>query len=138
MKYCPNPDCPHVIDVGSPAEFLEEIQVCSDCGTRLRWVEESQAAIPGSSPDAAVPWVLIATFMSSLEAAIAKGRLGAEGIGAMFLNEHNANTEFCCYWGNGEIKLVVKEADAPAARELLAADYSGMVPDKNAGPRDNG
>ena len=128
MKHCPNPDCPHLLDTGLPAEFLEEIQVCSDCGTRLNWGEASEAVIPEPEPEAVVPWVTVATFTSALEAAVAKGRLEAEGIEVMFLDEHNANVEFLCFCGYDGIKLVVQEIDAPAAREILHADYSRVVP----------
>jgi hypothetical protein len=134
MKYCPNPDCPHLASTSLPAEFLEEIQVCSDYGTRLKWGEADQAIISRLEPDSIVPWVVVAAFTSGLEATVAKGRLEAEGIEAMFLDEHNANTEFLCFCGYGEIKLVVREVDGPGARELLQADYSGMVPDDEPGP----
>lgn len=35
MRYCPNPDCRHRISTGNPAEFLEGITHCSDCGSPL-------------------------------------------------------------------------------------------------------
>ena len=38
MPFCPNPDCPHRKTTGKPAEFLEGMTHCSDCGSVL--VEE--------------------------------------------------------------------------------------------------
>jgi preprotein translocase subunit SecY len=35
MPYCLNPDCPYRERVGKPAEFLEGIELCSDCGSLL-------------------------------------------------------------------------------------------------------
>lgn len=137
MKHCPNPECPHLLDTGLPAEFLGEIQVCSDCGTRLEWGEASEAVIAGPQDETTIPWVTVAEFTGGIEATIAKGRLDAEGIEAMFLDEHNANTEFLCNCDCGEIKLVVRELDAPAAREILQADYSNAVPDETPGPVEN-
>lgn len=35
MPYCPNPDCPHRLSLGEPAEFNKGVTVCSDCGIKL-------------------------------------------------------------------------------------------------------
>ena len=35
MKYCLNPQCPHVLSVGSPPEYIDDMTVCADCGTEL-------------------------------------------------------------------------------------------------------
>lgn len=35
MKHCPNPDCPHVRAVRVPAEYVDEIAGCADCGAVL-------------------------------------------------------------------------------------------------------
>ena len=137
MKYCPNLECPHRVDVGKAAEFLDEVEACSDCGARLEWRIESEAPIPGPGAEAAITWVDVGVFSDRYQAQFAKGRLEAEGIEAVFLNEHNANTEFSNYWGNGQIKLAVKEADVATARELLRCDYSGMAPEDVPGPKEN-
>ena len=41
MKYCPNPFCPHRMQVGGQAEFRDDILVCSDC--RVALVAEAEA-----------------------------------------------------------------------------------------------
>jgi preprotein translocase subunit SecY len=35
MAYCLNPECPHKMKIGRPAEFREGITHCSDCGSLL-------------------------------------------------------------------------------------------------------
>ncbi|WP_437549550.1 hypothetical protein WME97_03545 [Sorangium sp. So ce367] len=35
MKYCTKPSCPHRLRTRSPAEFVDSMAVCSDCGTQL-------------------------------------------------------------------------------------------------------
>jgi preprotein translocase subunit SecY len=35
MPYCLNPDCPYRERVGKPAEFIDGIELCSDCGSPL-------------------------------------------------------------------------------------------------------
>ena len=35
MLFCPNPECPHRLKTGNPAEFIDEVTLCSDCGTAL-------------------------------------------------------------------------------------------------------
>lgn len=35
MKHCPNPDCSHLATTGFAAEFLDSIEICAKCGSRL-------------------------------------------------------------------------------------------------------
>lgn len=35
MKHCPNQDCDHLARHGRASEFLDAVQVCSDCGAPL-------------------------------------------------------------------------------------------------------
>src|SRR4051812_46800017 len=35
MKHCPSVACPHRRAVGVPAEYLDAITICSDCGATL-------------------------------------------------------------------------------------------------------
>ncbi len=52
MKYCANLRCPHRERVGTPAEFLDRVARCSDCGTKLVDSEEDAAAgrAPANDP----------------------------------------------------------------------------------------
>ncbi len=47
MPYCLNPDCPYRERVGKPAEFVEGIELCSDCGSPL-----SEDLPPTEKPEA--------------------------------------------------------------------------------------
>jgi hypothetical protein len=130
MKYCPNQECPHFESTGTPAEFLDEIEICSDCGTRLVWGEVEEAII--GEPEPVKSMVVIARFKDVYQAYLAKGKLGSEGIEAFFQDIHNANVEFISNFGYEEIKLVVAEADAQRALEILNEDHSQeFVDDKN-------
>jgi hypothetical protein len=35
MKHCPAPDCDYRHKHGAPAEFVDSVEVCSDCGAPL-------------------------------------------------------------------------------------------------------
>jgi len=35
MKHCPNQDCEHLARYGRASEFLDVVEVCSDCGAFL-------------------------------------------------------------------------------------------------------
>ena len=35
MKYCPNPACPTLIDLGMVAEYEDRVDYCDDCGALL-------------------------------------------------------------------------------------------------------
>jgi hypothetical protein len=45
MRYCPNKSCPARALLGEPAEFVDRVDVCSDCGTVL--VAEVDVAVAG-------------------------------------------------------------------------------------------
>lgn len=64
-------------------------------------------------------FILLAQYLSPLEASIVAGRLEAEGIAVMLLDEH-------VVWNNqlqsqavGGVKLLVKQPDREAARRVL-------------------
>lgn len=35
MPFCPNPECPYLKKIGKPAEFIEGLTHCPDCGALL-------------------------------------------------------------------------------------------------------
>ncbi len=35
MKYCPNPECQHLLRTGSAPEYIDTIQKCANCATEL-------------------------------------------------------------------------------------------------------
>jgi hypothetical protein len=46
MKHCPNPDCESQVRHGTIAEFADDTEVCSDCGTTLTYGEAPQSEPP--------------------------------------------------------------------------------------------
>lgn len=46
MKHCPGEGCEHRISFGRAAEFLDSVEVCSDCGSLLRDGEAPPEAEP--------------------------------------------------------------------------------------------
>lgn len=41
MLFCPNPECPYIKEIGKPAEYVEGVTHCSDCGNPLTGEEIS-------------------------------------------------------------------------------------------------
>jgi hypothetical protein len=82
VKYCPNLACPHRGRVKAPAEFVDRVSVCSDCGTPL--VGSEQEAIEGLQPVVGGPYRGVARPVEA-----APRRFGARGsdtvVGAAFL-----------------------------------------------------
>jgi hypothetical protein len=54
VKYCPYLSCPHRQRVNSPAEFMDQVSVCSDCRTPL--VSSESDALEGIRPIAGDPY----------------------------------------------------------------------------------
>ena len=46
MKHCPNESCEYLARTGWQAEFVDAIEVCSDCGASLAAGDASPAAPP--------------------------------------------------------------------------------------------
>ncbi len=46
MKHCPNPECEQLVRYGRIAEFLDTVEVCSDCGAPLTPGEAPQPELP--------------------------------------------------------------------------------------------
>ena len=82
MKHCASSDCQHLRRYGSIAEFLDSIDICSDCGSEL---------VPGPAPQAS--WTEpreLATIYSTdsgVNAHILKSVLEAQGIPVVIVGE---------------------------------------------------
>ena len=70
-------------------------------------------------------FVTIATYDQLLDAHIARGRLSAEGIETQLFDEQMVMYALAL----GGIKLRVTRGDEPAARRVLATDYSATLAD---------
>jgi hypothetical protein len=49
MRYCPNVACAHRKSCRYPAEFVDKVTTCSDCGTHL--VDDRRVAVDGVTPE---------------------------------------------------------------------------------------
>jgi len=70
----------------------------------------------------------VATFDTIIDAHIAKGRLDAVDISCSLMDEYLVQTDMLYSPALGGIKLQVDQKDAEQARQVLAEDYSDLVP----------
>jgi len=70
----------------------------------------------------------VATFDTIIDANMALGRLKAEDIPAQLVDEHLVQTDMLYSIALGGIKLQVEQPLAERARQILAADYSDLLP----------
>ncbi|HED17315.1 MAG TPA: hypothetical protein ENI64_10950 [Gammaproteobacteria bacterium] len=70
----------------------------------------------------------IATFDTIIDANMALGRLKAEDIPAQLADEHLVQTDMLYSIAVGGIKLQVEPQNADRARQILATDYSDLLP----------
>ena len=70
----------------------------------------------------------IATFDTIIDANMALGRLKAEDIPAQLVDEHLVQTDMLYSIALGGIKLQVEQHLAEKARQILATDYSDLLP----------
>ena len=139
MKYCPNRNCPHFLTVGRPAEFNDEIRICSDCKTNL--VEELGADFlertveKEISPE--IPLVIVGRFREPALAHLAKGKLESEGITSFVRDEYLVGVDWEYSLAIGGVKLEVAEEDAERAIEILKEDHSEDISEVQEGLGDS-
>jgi hypothetical protein len=75
MKHCPNPECDNFARYGRISEFLDAIEVCSDCGTSLAFGEAHQP-----EPPTYRELVTIYKAADGIHAHLVRGVLEGEGI----------------------------------------------------------
>lgn len=134
--YCPNPNCPSVLEYGEAAEFRDGVTQCHECGHEL---EHGDApAAPATEADRPEPlpevphaesedWPRIAVFDGPEAAHTAKGLLESEGIEVQILDEYFAGTLAAPVTLLGGVALAVPERDSERALALIQ-DLS--VPDR--------
>jgi len=126
MAWCPNPDCPHRVDTGAPAEFTEGTLQCAECGTPLSPTAPVDAP-PAESLAEPVDGVTVATFRHQHEAEVARLRLGAEGIGATIVGR-------IVFPPSEGIELQVSPDTAVRARMILMQDEATTLPGEEPPP----
>jgi len=122
--YCPNPDCPDLIEGGIRGEYVEGITLCPRCGTRL--VEgvaaESAEALRLLDGDVEVESVFVTA--DGTEAAVIRSMLEASGI--HFIMDGVADQQYLGLgWagigvvGRGGVSFMVRTEDVATVKELL-------------------
>ena len=109
--YCPNPECPHLLDTGEPAEYRSGTTNCDDCGTALvetkpDFSEEEPIDFEKFVPIFEVPNAALVPLVDSL--------LQQAGI-RFFFKGVGSSLDFV----SGPVKVWVEEDRADEARELL-------------------
>ena len=133
MLYCPNPDCLHLRRTGSPAEFREGIQHCSDCHTQLtQELPQLSGEENELTPDAvgfgmSVNWTLLTQVNNAHEANLIQALLESENILVSIGDEHMNRLVPAYSSLFGWIKIFVPAEDLARAQTLLAADHSTDV-----------
>lgn len=112
MPYCPS----------CGVEYREGFERCSDCDVEL------VAALPDEGPAVVdAEWVGVAVFTTDEAAGLAVGFLHGEGLQAELLDKM-MHVQPYGMGLLGEVVLMVPQADASRARELLAeADLGGVA-----------
>jgi hypothetical protein len=84
MRHCTNPQCEHLSRFGRTAEFLDTVEVCSDCRAPLALGEVPQAASP---PLAFRELVGIYKAADAIQAHLVRAVLEGEGIPVVISGE---------------------------------------------------
>ena len=119
MKYCPNPECPHLLNTGSAPEYIDEIQNCANCGTELldgeapTEIEEQDEIVVDS------PLVIIATFSDVHSAYFAKSLIESAGIPVFLRDEHIVSINTLYSPAIGGVKLTVPSSQAEIALAII-------------------
>ena len=132
MPFCPNPDCPHLSQTGSPAEFREDIQYCSDCHTRLTQEPpelpggESEQILDAAAFGMPVNWTLLTQVNNAHEANLMQALLESENILVSLGDEHMNRLVPIYAPILGWVKIFVPAEDLARAQAILAEDPTDM------------
>ncbi len=123
MKYCPNPECPHLLSTGYVPEYVDGSQNCGNCGTELRAgappvAEEPKEIVPDS------PLVIIATFGDVQAAYMAKSLIESAGIPVFLRDEHLLSIQPFYSIAVGGVKLEVPASQAETAIKFLHSEQA--------------
>ncbi len=125
--FCPNPECPDLVDGGVRGEYVDGVTVCPRCGERLvDGIPPEREDVIGFDAGVEVETVLVTA--EGTETAVVRALLEASGI--PFTTSGVADQVFpglawigrgCGVVGEGGVSFIVRTEDADAARELLEA-----------------
>src|SRR5262245_1380268 len=109
--YCPNPECPHRIDTGEPAEYRSGTTACNECGSAL---VDTEPALPEGEAIEFEKFVSVFDVPNAALVPIVDSLLQQAGI-RFFFKGVGSNLDFV----SGPVKVWVEEDRADEARELL-------------------
>ena len=127
MPYCPNRDCPHRLRTGSPADFRDDIQHCSDCGATLVEQEPIDTSLQEEAPSGPIEWTLLTHFGQAHEAHLAQSVLESESIPIYIADEYVNRMAPLYASALGGVRLFVPTADVDTALQLLSKDFSDEI-----------
>lgn len=122
--YCPNPECPDLVEGGVRGEYVDGITQCPRCGQFLtaEVVADKADALHPIEGDADLEPVFVTA--DGTEAAVVRTLLEASGI--PFSTMGDADQEYLGLGsvgvgvvGRGGVSFLVRAEDAGAAKELL-------------------
>ncbi len=130
--YCPNPDCPDLIEGGVRGEYVEGITQCPRCGAALvdGPPSDRRDLIAG---DVEVESIFVTA--DGTEATVVQSLLEASGIPFMMdgvADQHYLGLGWAGIGvvGRGGVSFMVRKKDAATARELL--EQRELVEDEEA------
>jgi hypothetical protein len=116
MKHCDNPECPYFKRVNKFAEYRDDINTCSDCGSVLKNGERPDIEYEQEEID---PLVNISSYRDLQDAYLVRGKLESDGIRVFLRNEHTIGVQWLYSTALGGVKLDVPESQAKKALSLL-------------------
>ena len=140
--FCPNPDCPFLIEHGEPAEFENRQLACLDCGAELRANRPTfdtggtVPAEPYSEPAARDPGQTPLTTLTETSpegAAQVRDLLESNGIPTLVENEHLLGVAPPLAALVGGVRVRVPEHRADDARQLLEDLHGEIRPEDMEG-----
>jgi hypothetical protein len=132
---CPNPDCKHRLETGQPAEYVEGVTVCADCGATLvaELAEEPEPQAPGAEPEAdddePVEVERLAELTDPVKAGMLRSFLEQAGIASVVRAERRREGAGATFGASTRAAwLWVEAARLAEAREILEAVEAGAEP----------
>ncbi len=122
--FCPNPDCPDLLESGEPGEYREGILTCPRCGAAL--VPEHPFPPEDDETPAEVPWdrslqeppVEVASFNYRQDAELACSMLEANGVRAFVFGDDCGSVDPGIGFGT-RTRVMVPGSEAALAVTLL-------------------
>jgi hypothetical protein len=124
--FCPNPECPDLIEGGVRGEYVVGVTVCPRCGSTLVAEVAADSAEVLRSSDDPVEMERVFVTADGTEAAVVRSLLESSGI--PFVVNGTADQDYLGLGlagigvvGRGGVSFMVKREDVATVKELLQA-----------------